>query len=517
MLNPDVSFLTEDASSDSSFSKTSVIVGQANSSSEGLFKDLELKNIDEIDALFGAGSHLASLLRDAVTMMSDSIVKPKLWAVNYHDKSDAVARIVRVAASGTATESKVLKIRLNGGNPNRVAVQAATALALRNTKGAYCGNFAQNAIEFGAPVNARRAFNPILDDFSTNDVMVEVNIDRGSGAATVAEVVTDAINAKLQSLFSAELDSANIMLTAKHKGSLGQNFTIEIMPDSIATGIAFSITEDTEGTGVVDASSILSISDNYDFELRDLDFNYIVLPYGYSIDSLVTDAKAKLDNVLDYNNRCLEYHVFRGTAIDLNSDEELDDLAGDEPVEAIGVVKTLFLMSEVGFSIKPVIKRTFRKAIENKQFTPIQYDAKNGDITVGNCYTLSNSIGFKNIERLLAAELVREVIVEKFMPSDFPESDFTTGDNVDSTTYNKDSIVSKFQSYRDILDGSNVNSVYGKDFSNIVVSSAEARARFDELLNVSVTFDKTTKQVALKLANELTNPLKSIFIISSYQ
>lgn len=517
MLNPDASFLTEDASTESSFSKTALVVGQSNSAAQGIHKNLQLKTQDEIDTLFGAGSHLAALLRDSIKMMSNSIVKPNLWAVNYHDKSDAVKRVLSCEVSGPATEAKTLLIKINAGSPNRVAVQAATVLALRNTKGAYCGDFAQNAIEFGAPVNARRAFNPILANYSDNDVIIEVSITSGMSAIAIATAISSAISAQSKSLYDVDNEDEIITLTAKHKGAIGQHFTFEIVNSSIPAGVSFTTSQTTAGSGVVDATGILTLEDSDSVALEDLDFNYVTVPYGYSIAALVTDAKNKLDNVLDFNNRCLEYHLFRGTAVDLSDDVELDALASAEPIAASGVVKTIFVMEKTDLLIKPILKRSKRKAVENKQFTPIQYDAKNGDVTVGNCYTLSNSTGFKNIERLLAAELVREVIIEKFMPTDFPESDFTTGDNVDSTTYNKEGIVSKFQSYRDILDGSNVNSVYGKDFSNIVVSSSEARARFDELLNVSVTFDKPSKQVALKLANELTNPIKSIFIISSYQ
>ena len=43
MLNPAISFLTQDAVVDTSFYKTLVITGQSNTATAGIHKDIELK------------------------------------------------------------------------------------------------------------------------------------------------------------------------------------------------------------------------------------------------------------------------------------------------------------------------------------------------------------------------------------------------------------------------------------------------------------------------------------------
>ena len=106
---------------------------------------------------------------------------------------------------------------------------------------------------------------------------------------------------------------------------------------------------------------------------------------------------------------------------------------------------------------------------------------------------------------------------EKFIPTDFTESDFTTGDSTDETTYNRDGVIAIFQKYRDILDGTNVSSIYGNQFAGLVSNSVTIRGEFDELLDATVSFDATTKQLALKYISELINPIKSVFTSSSFK
>ena len=514
-LNPAVSFITKDAVVDTSFFKTMLVVGQSNVAEEGLYKDIELNTAKDINVMFGEDSHLAACLKDALTMFSNSIVKPKIWAVSYEDEATAVARILESVVAGTATESKTMQIKMNSLNPDRTATQTASVLALRNTKGAYCGDFARNAIEFGSPVNARRSFNPILANAFTNDVIIEVEITNGMTSDQAAAAIDAAINAKTSAIYGSSVASSTLTLTANHKGALSNMFAFEIVQTSIAEGLTITTTEDTAGTGVVDATQILEILDTEGERLGDLDFNYMVLPYGYSVSALVTDSYSKFENVLNYNNQCLEYNIIRGTALDLSNDTALNALAVAEPIETTGITKVMLVSELDGLKIKGTWAKSTRNKIENKQFTPIQREL-DGKISVGNAYTLSDSIGFVNLERLLASSLVRELIVEKFIPADFGEADYTTGTNTDSSTYNRDQVISTFQSYRDILDGTVVNTVYGTDFAGLVSNSEEARARLDELLDATVSFDKVTKQLALQYISELINPIKSIFIISSY-
>ena len=517
-INPKVSFITEDAVQDTSFYKTLVIVGQSNTAGEGLYKDIELKSEKEINSIFGASSHIASLLRDNKTMLSNSIIKPKIWAISYEDLSGGVARILESVVAGTATESKTMNIKINSMNPDRLMTQAATVLALRNTKGAYCGAYGRNSVEFGAPSNINMPFNPILADAFDNDVIVEVEITSGMTSTQAAAAINAAINAKTTSIYGSSVVSSTLTITSKHKGSVSNFFTFEVVPSSIAAGLSVTTTVDTAGTGTVVSTGILDIEDQDGMKLSELDFNYIVIPYGYSVSALNLDAKAKWDNVLNYNNRCLEYNIFRATALDMSSLTALNSLASAEPISEANLPKSMFILrfGTDTLTIKGISDFSQREAIEAKQFTPIQREL-NGQISVGNTYSLSDSIGFIDLQRLLNAGLFREVIVEKFIPSDFVERNFTDGKSVNAYTYNKDNIIAKFQLYRDICDGSNVNSVYGTDYAGIVDNNAAARARFDELLSASIVFDKITKQLILKLISDLTNPIKSIFIISYYQ
>jgi hypothetical protein len=514
-LNPEVSFTSQDAAVDSSFTKTMVIVGQTKTTTVGLIKDIELKSQKEINILFGEDSHLAANIRDVLTMFSNTIVKPKIWAISFIDDEAAVERVLDSTVTGTATEDKTLKIRLNSLNPDRTSAQAAAVLALRNTKGAFCGDYARNAIEFGAPVNARRSYNPILAKAFTNDVIVEVEITNGMTNSQVATAINDAINAKTSAIYGSSVLSNVVTLTANHKGSLSNLFGFEILQDSIADGISISTVETTPGSGVVDITGILDIVDNQGNRLGDLNFNYVSLPLSYSATELVNDGYSKAENVLNYNNQCLEYNIFRGTALDLSDDVALNALAVAEPVEEKGLVKTIFVSELDGLRIRGTWDKTTRNKIEAKQFSPIQREL-DGRISVGNTYTLSSSIGFVNIERTLASFLIREILVEKFIPDDFGESDFTTGISTDSSTYNRNEVIALFQYYRDILDGTVINSIYGNDFSGLVSNSDEARSQLDELLDATVTFNSVSKQLALKYISELINPIKSIFIISSY-
>ncbi len=516
MQNPRVSFLTKDAVVDTSYYKTLVIVGQSNTATAGLYKDIELKTIKQINTLFGAGSHLASLLRDNWQYMSNSIVKPKVWAISYPDLAGGVKRILTSVVSGTATEAKTLQIKLNSLNPDRTAVQTATVLALRNTKGAYAGDYAANGIEFGAPRNANMGFNPILADATTQDVVIEVPVSIGDTAATVATALNAAINAATSAIYTSTVATATLTVTANHKGALGQMFAFEVVAASLPAGIAIATTEATPGTGIVDATGILALTDSDSNTLAELDFNYITLPYGYSVTALTADAKAKLDNVLQYSNRCLEYQIFRGIAVDTSNSSNITTLASANPIQADGIVKSVFVSALDGLVVHGVTAYSERNALEAVQLSPIQKDTKTGNINVGNTYTFSDSIGFVNLERLLTVEAARQFIVEEMLPQDFQERNFTFGTAVNSYTYNKNDVISKFQFYRDILDGTNVNTTYASDYAGLFDNNSAARSRYDELLDKSVSFDKITKQLVVQLAAELTNPIKSIFAIAYY-
>jgi len=516
-LNPAQSFTVKDAFASSIFFRTMLIVGQSNTAAEGLYQDIELKSSKEIDTIFGADSHIAACIKDALTMFASSIVKPKIWVISYQDEVADTARVLTSTVTGTATESKTLKIKLNSLNPDRLSTQVASVLSLRNTRGASCGSFARNTIEFGSTVNLRRNFNPKLSNAKTNDVIVEVTVSNGDTENTIAAAIDAAINAKANAIYGSSVATNAVTLTANHKGLLSNEFSFEIIASSIPAGVSIGTVETTPGAGVVDASAILSISDDENTPLEELNFDYVSIPNSYSVSALVTDSFAKHENVLAYNNQCLEYKIIRGYALDLSNDTALDALAVSEPIVTNGITKIMLIAEKDGLAIKAVNAKTKRNKIENKQFTPIQRELDK-TITVGNTYTLSDQDGFINIERVLASYAVREILVEIFIPTDFAEADFADGENTDETTYNRAEVIALFKNYRDILDGTNVSSeLYGNLFATLVDSDAVIRSQFEELLDATVSFDAATKQLALQYISKLINPIKSVFTSASFK
>jgi len=517
MLDPKLSAPIVDASVDTSYIQTVVLTGQSNTATAGLYKDLELLTKEEINTKFGASSHLAAMLRDVQTIWENSLIKPKLWAASYQDKSDAVARILEAVVSGTSTEERELKIRLNSLNPDRIIAQEVAILAARNTKGAYCAEYSQNSVQFGMPRNAKNTFTPKLVKATTNDVIVGVTIPKSTTAAAAATLINTAINAKAEAIYGSTVDTATLTLTAKHKGSLSNFFSIEVVPGTMPSGLQISITEDTEGSDVVDVSGILSLQDENDTSLADLNFNFFVAPISYSISAVITDAKAKFDNVTNYQNKSRAYQIFRATAIDTSSSSVINSLASSQPVEVDGIVKSLSVLKLVGLKIKGVSNVAEADALEAKQFTAIKYESDTGIYYVGACSSLSSSIRFKNIEAVIAALAIRRFTVEKMIPTFFGEIAYTEEDAIDASMVNKEGIIGFFNYVGLILDGSNVSTDFGSDYAGLVVSGSEARARRDEILRASTFFDKSAKMVALNFANELLDPIRSIFIINSFR
>lgn len=515
-LNPSISWRNIDSAVDTSFYKTVLVVGQSNTASEGIYKNLELLTEAQINTNFGANSHLAACLRDVRTLMADSIVKPKIMAVSYEDKFDAVNRIVTATVTGTATEDRTLNIKLNSLNPDRMMTQEAVILALRNTKGAYCGKYARNGVEFGSPRNANMGINPILADAFTNDVIVEVEITRGMTASQAAAAINTAVNAKTTAIYTSTVLLEVVTLTADHKGAIGNMFAVECVSSTIAAGLAIALEEETAGSGVVDATAILAITDENSIPLSELNFDFMVIPYGYSVTALVADAKAKWDNVLDYNNQCLNYEIMRSVALDLSSATAINSLASAESINEAGIVKQILISKLDGLRIIGVNDKATRDLIESKQFTPLQRE-KDGRISIGNAYTLSNSISFRTLRNVITIGLVREVHIEKFFAPDFTERNYVDGKSVNSYSYNRDEIIARFKYFRDILDGTVINNdTYTNDYAGVLENSPRAREKFDELLQIMVSFDKTNDQLIVPLNNTLTHPIKSIFVLSYY-
>lgn len=516
MLNPKVSFLTKEASGNSKFIQTLLIVGQSNSAVAGLHKDLENFSAKQIESKFGTNSHLSSVLKEVYQTFRNSIIKPKLWAVSYADKSDAVKRVLESTVTGAATENGTIKIKINSMNPDRIAAKTAAILALRNTKGAYAGDYAANGEQFGAPNKAAMGFNPILSDITTQDVEIEVSVSKGDIATAVASAINSAISANNKSIYDSSVASNVVTLTSEHKGLLSNLFTIEY--SDIPEGLAIETLEETAGSGSVDISDILNITDSSGLKLGELDFDFIVAPYSYSVSALVNDAKSKWDNVLEYNNRCLDYHIFQATAIDTSDTNEIVSLAGDNELSDEGINKSVLVALLDGLKVRGVSEYSERSILESYQLSPIQYDLVQDQTTIGNVYTLYEGDLFNKIETKLNASRVRTFVVEKNIPNDFQERSYSFGTAVNTFTYDRDQVISKFEYYRDILDGTIVtNDEFKADWAGLLDNSPSARSNFSEYLNAVLSFDKVSGQLIAGMANEITSPIKSIFITAFYK
>lgn len=510
-LNPGVSYQNYDALQDTSFARTVVIVGQSNTATAGLYKDIEFDDLQTIDEKFGKSSHIGRALRDASVMLS-GFAKPKIWAVSYADKSAAVARVLETTVTGIATKGYIQKIKLHSLDPFNASVQVAMAHAMRQTKGCACGSvYANAAITTGLPANSAGQFNAPLTKIKTNDVVIEVAITKGENATQVATKIKDAINANAYSVYSATNTAGVITLTSKHKGEISQFFAIEFLPNSSATGLAFETIEDTVGNDAVDISAMLTdIKDNDNTPLGELDFDYIVVPYSYSITNLVTDAYAKWENVTAYGNRAMDYRIVQATAIDLSNNTALDTLTSENAIEESGITRHLCVLSLDGLIIRPV---SYKKTalIESRQFTPIQQEF-DGTVTVGNSYTLSNKTGFIPLNRVLSSGVARYFIIEKQIPTFFREKSWSFGTAVQPFVITKEEAVAWAKYVRDILDGTNVNTEYGKDYAQTIDNSEDARSQFDEYIEATISFDISSKTLSMNFINTLLNGIQNLSI-----
>ena len=512
-IYPTVSYQNLDGRQDTSYKERIVIVGQSNTANEGLYKDIEFMSSKEIDTLFGKSSQIGRALRDATSMLT-GFVKPSIYAVSKKDKSSAVARTLETTVTGSATKSFTQKIKIHSLDPFNLSVQTAVAHAMRHTKGCSCASVSQNgAVTVGLPANAAQNFNAPLPKAKTNDVYVSVEIVKNDTPTQIAAKVVTAVNANAYSIYSATSSGAVITFTSKHKGEVGQFFSVEFVPYSSATGVSYETLEDIAGSGAVDISTILTdVLDKNETPLGELDFNYFVVPYSYDIEAIKTDAYAKWENVYNYRGRALDYIIFQATALDLTDSTELNTLAADNPTSEEGIVRHLMVLSKETNSVIRLVKPSKIEAVESKQFTPIA-EEQDGTATVGNSVTLSNSDGFIDLSRVLSSSIVRAFIVEKIIPLYFQEKSFTTGDAVQGFMKTTGEIIADFKEARDVVDGTNQNTIWGAMFAGLVSNSPTARAVFDEVLEATTSF--SNKTVFVNIVNELLNPIQNISITAT--
>ena len=74
-------------------------------------------------------------------------------------------------------------------------------------------------------------------------------------------------------------------------------------------------------------------------------------------------------------------------------------------------------------------------------------------------------------------------------------------------------IIADFKEARDVVDGTNQNTIWGAMFAGLVSNSPTARAVFDEVLEATTSF--SNKTVFVNIVNELLNPIQNISITAT--
>lgn len=518
--NPKISFTGVPANVASPLYKTILLVGQSNTATAGIYKDLELDTIADIETKFGSGQHLTEMLKESISVVSNSFRKPKIIAVSYQDdNSGDVAKVLKLSVTGTATETKFLKLKINSLNQDKVASRIATIMGSRLTQGANLLGYSKNpTIISGSPKNAKLGFHPILKGIYSNDCIVEVEITKGMTQNQIATAISNAITSKTSSVFSSAVNGTNaneVDLTAKNKGIVSQGYTIELVNNTLSSGVSVAITQTTEGSGTIDISNILNITDSNGIKLSSLNFEFVVVPYSFTISNLVSDAYSKIENVLQTNNVCLDYLIIQATAIDTSSNTEINNLASANPTSEEGRVRALFVLNKVkNWQNYFVINYDEKNKLENKQFSYIQSEV-DGSSTTGITKTLSNQDSYKDINKVLSYSVVREAIVELFVPRDFTgEEDYNENGISGTTSYNKADIIRIFTLYRDILDGSSLDDIYADNFSGLLKNDEKSKNDFDELLENSISFDSSTGTLSQQIVTNFVDVIKNLNIIS---
>lgn len=510
---PIISFQTIDAAIDTSFYQKVVLVGNSTAAA-GIYKDIELLSEEDIKSKFGAGTHLASMIEEARYQMRNSLTKPKIIARSYQDGGSHTANIKAITLSGTATKDSILKVSLNKNAPSIVATIDAILLAARLTKDANIGQFSKDISELGSPNKASNNTQAIV---SLKKLELEISITKGDTAATIAAAINSSINAMSQSPFTSTVSGAVVTATTKNKGIIANESMIEF---SSVDGISFA-TSETAATGTVDISSILDSTDNEGTKLGEMDFDSIVIPYGYSNTALVNDAYAKTENVSNYNNQCLDYRIFQATAIDTNVDNDIDTLSSNNPISSKGGVRILLVLHKSGGMIKGLTSTTQAAKLKTKQLNPIY--SLGSKLEFGSQFTLAETVGFKKLQSVINAMMIRFCYVNKFILQDFWNKNYVgEGEPIDASEYSKITLIDKFLLYYDILsnriEASNFTEYLNISiFQGIVVNSQSVRENYEKIIRSTMTFNTTTGQLSMSLLTEIAKPILALSLINQVQ
>lgn len=504
---PKQSFQSISGVIDTSFYQTIVLVGNSNVATAGIHKDLELLTEQDIATKFGAGQHLASMIEEIRYQMRNSLTKPKIMARSYQDGGLHTSNVKAITFSGTATRDSIFKVYLGSNAPSNIASGYACAIASRHTIGANVGQFDKNIFDTGSPKQCATNTSALL---APKILSVEVSISKGADATAVASAINTAIGALSNSPFTSSATSGVLTITSKTKGIVANELGIKI--DTIE-GVSASIAE-TAGTGTVDISAVLDTTDIDGKKLKELDFDAIVIPYGYATSNIVDDAHAKMENVTNYGNKCLDYRIYQATAIDTNDDSAINTLSSNNPTSSKGAVRVIGVLHKTGGFVTGISSVAQATKIKNKQLNPI-YDLSN-KLEFGSQITLSDVIGFYHLNIVLNSMMVRYVYVEKFLDTDYWRKNYTTG-NSDSFNVNKAQVILDFLLYYDILSGTiadlNNYSKYSNisNFTNIVVRSDLVRANYEKLLDSTISFNNG--QLSVSFINEFSKPITLLNLI----
>jgi len=514
------------------YSNTVVLVGQATTANTGIFTDIELKSNNEINTLFGAGSHLSMILREAVNVCNNNgFTKPKVMAISYPDDvSGDVAKIISLELTGTtATESKILKIIFNRHNASRYSALISTLFASKVTNNTDISKYFN--LGLGSPKLASKGYCANLTTIYDNDLIIDVEVLKGETISQIATKINTAINNTSTCTFSSTVSAGVLTLTAKNKGLVSQEYTIEIDNTTIPAGITTTITQTTEGTGTIDISNILNLTKN-NIKLDNMKFKYIAIPYGWNDTNLVINAKQKYDNVLQYNNQALDYRIIKTSAVDCSNIANIDTFASNNPKSEDGLNKIVFVLNKISnLKNKAIIGLDIYNKLDFYNLTGIAFDNYDEySVHLRPVRTLSSVDTLKDLPKLITISIIREVFVERLIPRDFTGNEnYTdgTGDQGEKL-YDKAILKSIFLNYCNYFYlGSDSNnqqitsqgiipaSVLSGQFAGMINDSETAKQTLEDVIDATLNYNSNVKEVRIELAFNLFSQIEKLTIINN--
>lgn len=510
------------------YSSPVVIVGQCTTANTGIFTDIEFKSKDEINTLFGAGSHLSMMLIDSLHVCENNgFSKPKVLAIAYQDDiTGDVAKVIKLELTGTtATESKVLKIIFNRHNQSRYSALISTLFGAKVTDNTDLSKYYDvNYLSFGSPKNSAFGNVSNLTTIYDNDVIVYVEILKGQTINDIATNINSAINNETNCTFTASVNAGVITLTAKNKGVVSQEYTVEIDELTIPSGITTSITQFTEGTGTIDISNILNLTKN-GIKLTEMKFKYVCIPYGWNDINLVIDSKLKFDNVLNYQNQALDYRIIKTAIIDCSTISNIDTFAINHPKTLEGLNQVLFILNKIS-NIKnnPILDTNVANKIDFYNFTAIAYDNYDrNSVSLKPVRTLSSQEVFKGLSQVIVSSIFREIYVEKHLAQYFTGNENYSDGNGDLSQgiYNKEVLKNIFLNgfnffYIGSIETNETTTkpatIKSGQFAGMIKNDEASLRLLENIIDATLEYNTVSKEVATQIITALFSQIEKISI-----